>query len=226
MRKADSERELRTGDGTLDRAGRRPLWQTVVPDFRGQVLAVNRVEWLLKTVTSALDEAGVPYAVIGGNAVATWVAVRDEGAVRATKDVDLLLRRADLDRAEAALSPLGFLREEVLGTPVFLEATNPRSSQGVHVILANEIIRAGTRFAAPDVGGAVRSANGHLVIDLLALVAMKLVANRRVDQVHIEDMLRVGLIDADLAGRLPEDLLERLRFVRDTMEWFTEPPRF
>ena len=67
-----------------------------VPDFRGQVLAVNRVERLLRKVAGALDAAGVPYAVVGGNAVAAWVMTVDEGAVRATKDVDILLRRADL----------------------------------------------------------------------------------------------------------------------------------
>jgi hypothetical protein len=39
-------------------------------------------------------------------------------------------------------------------------------------------------------------------------------------------MLRVGLIDAELAAKLPADLLDRLRYVRDTMEWFTDPPKF
>ena len=112
------------------------------PNFEWQVAAVNRVERLLKTVTTALDAAGIPYAVIGGNAVATWIATRDVGAVRATKDVDLLLERSDLERMGEVLAPLGFIRDEVLGIPVFMEAEDSLPSQGVHIILANEKVRA------------------------------------------------------------------------------------
>jgi len=187
---------------------------------------MNRVDHLLKTVSASLDAAGIPYAVIGGNAVAVWVARCDVGAVRATKDVDILLRREDLDRAEEALSGVGFIRGEVQGIPVFMEAEHPLPSLGVHVILASEKVRESSKYAAPDVTGAERVSSGFLVLNLLDLVRMKLVANRRHDQVHLEDLLRVGLIDAKLAARLPEDLLERLRYIRDTMEWFTEPPGF
>ncbi len=187
---------------------------------------MNRVERLLKTVTAALDAASVPYAVIGGNAVAVWVAKCDVGAVRATKDVDVLMRRADLAPAAAALAPLGFAQVEVLGTPVFLEPSDPRPSAGVHVVLAGERVRPTDLRPAPDVAQAERCDSGFMVLGLLELVTMKLNAFRRVDQVHLEDLLRLGLIDAELAARLPDDLRDRLREVRDTMEWFTEPPAF
>ncbi len=196
------------------------------PNFEWQVQAVNRVERLLKTVTAALDQAGVPYAVIGGNAVATWIAQRDVGAVRATKDVDLLLRRGDVARAARALEPLGLVQTEVLGLPVFVEAADPLPSQGVHVVLANEPVRVTDSRTAPDLDQVERADSGFLVLGLLALITMKLSAYRRIDQVHLEDMLRLGLIDADLASRLPEDLRQRLREVRDTMEWLTPPPQF
>lgn len=187
---------------------------------------MNRVDNLLRTATASLDAAGVPYAVIGGNAVAVWVARCDVGAVRATKDVDILLRREDLDRAAEALGQSGFIRAEVQGIPIFMEADNPLPSLGVHVILASEKVRESSKYAAPDVLAVERVSSGFFVLNLLELVQMKLVANRRHDQVHLEDLLRVGLIDATLAARLPEDLLDRLRHVRDTMEWFAEPPRF
>ena len=48
---------------------------------------------------AALEGAGIPYAVAGGNAVASWVARVDEAAVRNTQDVDILIRREDLDAA-------------------------------------------------------------------------------------------------------------------------------
>ena len=137
-----------------------------------------------------------------------------------------MLRRCDLDRAEAVLAPHGFVRDEVLGIPVFLEADDPMPSRGVHIILANEKVRESAKHPAPDVTCAQRCASGFLVVKLASLVAMKLDAYRRVDQVHMEDLLRLGLIDGDLATKLPDDLRERLREIRDTMEWFTEPPVF
>lgn len=42
--------------------------------------AVAKVRERLLRATSALNAAGIPYAVVGGNAVASWVATVDEGA--------------------------------------------------------------------------------------------------------------------------------------------------
>ncbi len=67
------------------------------------LMAAEKVKERLRRATRALDAAGVPYAVVGGNAVAEWVARVDEDAVRNTKDVDLLIRRPDFPAAKAAL---------------------------------------------------------------------------------------------------------------------------
>ena len=50
------------------------------------VTAVEKVRDRLRRTAQALDAAGVPYAVIGGNAVAAWVSEVDEAAVRNTQD--------------------------------------------------------------------------------------------------------------------------------------------
>ncbi|HEY3244992.1 MAG TPA: hypothetical protein VGM03_16750 [Phycisphaerae bacterium] len=60
---------------------------------------MEKVRERLTRAVRALEAAGVPYAVVGGNAVAAWVARVDEAAVRNTQDVDLLLRRTDLPAA-------------------------------------------------------------------------------------------------------------------------------
>ena len=76
--------------------------------------AVAKVRERLLRVTAVLNQAGVPYAVVGGHAVASWVMTVDEGAVRNTRDIDLLIRREDLPVITAALEQAGFVRAEVL----------------------------------------------------------------------------------------------------------------
>src|SRR5579864_6494424 len=81
--------------------------------------AVAKVRERLLRATAALNQAGIPYAVVGGNAVASWVATVDEGAVRNTREVDLLVRRSDLQAITVALEKAGFVRDEVLDVVMF-----------------------------------------------------------------------------------------------------------
>jgi hypothetical protein len=71
--------------------------------------AVQKVRDRLLRATEALERAGVPYAVVGGNAVAAWVAQVDEAAVRNTQDVDLALRRSEFEAARHAPETAGFV---------------------------------------------------------------------------------------------------------------------
>ena len=64
--------------------------------------AVAKVRERLLRATAALNEIAIPYAVVGGNAVASWVATVDEAAVRNTQDVDIMIRRADFAAARYA----------------------------------------------------------------------------------------------------------------------------
>ena len=70
--------------------------------------AVEAVRRRLLRAAVVLDMAGVPYAVVGGNTVAVWISRVDESAVRNTRNVDLLLRRADLPIATVALEAADF----------------------------------------------------------------------------------------------------------------------
>jgi len=177
--------------------------------------AVQKVRDRLMRATAALERAGVPYAVAGGNAVAAWVARVDEAAVRNTRDVDILLRRADLERAQVALGDAGFIYRHVKGIDMFLDGPDASARDAVHVVFAAERLREDDAAATPDVTECERAGSFDMV-SLEGLVRMKLIANRRKDQVHLLDMLDVGLIDASWVARFATPLRERLQHLIDT----------
>src|SRR5205814_3912279 len=90
------------------------------------LMAAEKVKERLRRATKALGDAGVPYAVAGGNAVAEWVARIDEDAVRNTRDVDVLIRRIDLPAARSALEAAGFVYHQVLDVDVFIDGPQGR----------------------------------------------------------------------------------------------------
>src|SRR6266478_6907634 len=133
--------DVRLGDFSLER----------------MVRAVEKVKDRLLRATAALEKASVPYAVVGGNAVAAWVSRVDEAAVRNTQDVDLLIRRTDLDAATAALAPAGFVRRHVAGIDLFLDGPGARARDAVHVIFAAEKVRPEYLLPAPDIAESERA---------------------------------------------------------------------
>lgn len=175
-------------------------------------MASERVERRVARAAAALDAAGISYAVVGGNAVRVWVATRDPGAVRATQDVDLLVRPADLDRITSALQAAGFAREDLRSLTVFVDPEEPSRRAGIHLVWSGRKQRPSYLHPAPDVSERVRAADEHYwVATVPALVKLKLTSFRLKDQVHLLDMLSVGLIDQTVRSTLPADLLERLR---------------
>jgi hypothetical protein len=182
------------------------------------VAAVEKVRDRLIRSTRALEAAGVPYAVVGGNAVAAWVSEVDESAARNTQDVDILLRREDLERATEALSAAGFIRKIGAGITMFLDGPDAKARDAVHVVFANEKVRPDYEFPAPDVEGAVLKAGRFRVVPLQDLVRMKLTSNRDKDRTHIRDFIFVGLVDAQWPDSMPAGLADRLRRILDNPE--------
>lgn len=177
--------------------------------------AVEKVRDRLLRSTAALDAAGVPYAVIGGNAVMAWVEQTDESAVRFTQDVDIVLRREDLDRARTAMAAAGFVHRHASGIDMFLDGPGGKARDAVHVVFAGEKVRPEYAAAVPDVAESV-SFRAYRVLGLEALVRMKLTSYRDKDKMHLRDMIGIGLIDASWPKRFPGELAARLQHLLDT----------
>jgi hypothetical protein len=181
------------------------------------VRAVEKVRERLRRATAALEEAGIPYAVVGGNAVASWVARVDEAAVRNTQDVDILLNRSDLEAAKEALETVGFVFRHVKGIDMFLDGPGAKARDAVHILFAGEKVRADDPMAAPRVDES-EVTTSFRVVAFESLLKMKLTSFRDKDRTHIRDMIEVGLVDESWLPRLPAPLSKRLKDLLDNPE--------
>ncbi|NLE36952.1 MAG: nucleotidyl transferase AbiEii/AbiGii toxin family protein [Pirellulaceae bacterium] len=179
--------------------------------------AVEDVRQRACRAAGALRQAGIPHVVVGGNAVAAWVARVDREAVRNTKDVDLLVQRRDLDRIVAELTAVGFVHQNVAGVDLFLDGPNGSVRSAIHLVFAGEKVRPTHPLPAPELSESIPGPD-FAVPTLEALVRMKLTAFRLKDQVHLIDLLDLGLIDAAWRDQLPDELADRLAQLIETRE--------
>lgn len=177
--------------------------------------AVLKVRERLLRATAALEQVQIPYAVVGGNAVASWVATIDEGAVRNTRDVDLLVRREDLPAVTSALEGAGFVAGQLLDVVMFRDGAEGKPSEAIHLLFSGEKVRPDHLLAAPAIE-TVQNAANFQVVKLESLVLMKLMSNRDKDRTHLRDLIAVGLIDSTWPARFPPELAARLQHLLDT----------
>ena len=139
----------------------------------------------LRALVRALDDARVEYALCGGLALAVY------GVPRATRDIDLLARPADLDQIRAVARARGFLFEALpmtfsssgLSIQRFskLEGSDPLM---LDVLLVEEALEAvwmsRTRVAYED--------GDICVVSRRALITLKLSAGRPQDLVDVQNL--------------------------------------
>ena len=177
-------------------------------------MAIEAVKQRLSRATAALNAASVPYAVLGGNAVAEWVGRVDPAAVRFTQDVDLLLRREDLPAAIAAMEPAGFTYRHAGGVDFLLDGPDAKFRDAVHIVFAGEKVRDEYVEPAADVAESVEALGFH-VLSLEALVRMKLTSFRDKDRTHLRDLIEVKLVDATWPQQFTVELAARLQELLD-----------
>jgi len=155
------------------------------------IRAVEKVRERLVRAAEALSDAGIPYAVAGGNAVAAWVSRVDEAAVRNTQDVDILIRREDLPAARTALESAGFVYRHVKTIDMFLDGPDAKARDAVHIVFAGENVKDGYVAAAPDVDESEESGADELE-GLSHLDEVGVVADEGGGGAEVDDGSRVG----------------------------------
>ena len=175
---------------------------------------VEKVRQRLRRSTQALELAGIPYAVIGGNAVAEWVGRVDPAAVRNTQDVDILIRRSDFDAVKVALEAVGFIYRHAASIDMFLDGVGGKARDAVHMLFANEKVRAEYVAPTPDVSESEMGVDFR-TLTLEALLRMELTAFRAENAMLVRDLIDVGLVDDTWPQRLQPELAARLQQLLD-----------
>ena len=98
-----------------------------------------------------------------------------------------------------------------------MDGPEAKARDAVHLVFAGEKVRPEYPLPAPDVQECEQAPSFRL-LSLESLVRMKLTSFRRKDQMHLLDMIDVGLIDAAWTVRFPPELAARLQELLDHPE--------
>jgi hypothetical protein len=176
----------------------------------------KRVEQLFDLagrVEAAFAAAGLEYRMIGGLAVYLYMEEAEPDAGRLTRDIDIAVRRQDLDRIAQAVEPFGMQYRHVAGVDMLVQAGESSARRAVHLIFTGEKVKASYPELAPAIGPC-RTLQGIRLIPLADLVRMKLTSFRSKDETHLKDLDEAGLITPEMEAGLSEVLQARLALVR------------
>lgn len=164
-------------------------------------------------VEQIFSSAGLDYRLIGGLAAYIYVEEREPDAGRLTKDIDIAVRREDLAKIAKAAEPFGLKYRHVAGVDMLIQADKPSASRAVHLVFSGEKVRPEYTEPTPELGP-YRTLRGLRLIPLADLVRMKLTSFRAIDEAHVNDLDRAGLITPELEAGLSPRLAERLAQAR------------
>ena len=179
-------------------------------------LFYEEVEELLSVVDrlgELMEEARIPYQLIGGMAVFLHVRSVSEENTRLTNDVDVAIRRADLDKLKQCAFNHGFEYRHAAGIDMLIDPQTRKAKGAVHFVFAGEKVRPNDVAPIPEITQPDRF--GQICVAPLGqLLQMKLTSNRLKDMTHVRDMLNVSLITPEMEAALPSALLERLEYIK------------
>ena len=167
--------------------------------------ATNYDSFLDRTIDNArraavaLTDAQIPHRLIGGVAVLFHLREFDETAEGVRSSADFAVEPDSLPAVRAALTSAGYSVDPLSPTTFLQGEREPQ----VHIVFDD----LPSRQPAVPVDGVV-------VAPVPDLVRMKLTSYRLKDQLHIQDMDRIGLITPEIEAALSEPLRQRLAEVR------------
>lgn len=165
---------------------------------------------MLHKITDGLTAENIPYEVIGGLAVLIHVEEANPEFTSLTRDVDLIVRRSDLERIKLTVARNGFRFRHSFGEDMLIYGDGKSAKNAVHLIFNRE--------KASPIEPERKRIHGKevMVIPVADLLQMKLTSNRDKDRVHIRSMDAAGLLTHETERRLTPELLSRLKHIRET----------
>ena len=174
----------------------------------------------LELLLRVFEEAAVPFELIGGVAVnAHLLAASERSRSFVTRDIDVLVRQADLPSIQAAASRFACSPKRIVGGYA-LVLPNSDLSEAVRLIFATEKPRSSypvfTLDLAPEF---IELFDKKIpVAPLRDLLITELNSMQPKDLVHLEILDETGLISSEMELQLPSALRERLQSARARFE--------
>ena len=174
---------------------------------------VERLFDLAGRVDAAFTAAGLEYRVVGGLAAYLYVEEAGPDAGRLTRDIDIIVRRDDLERIVHAVESFGLQYRHVAGADMLVQAGESTARRAVHLIFSGEKVKPEYPDTAPSMESC-RIIKGIRLVPLADLVRMKLTSFRAKDEAHLKDLDEAGLITSEVEATLTPALRERLAQAR------------
>jgi hypothetical protein len=173
---------------------------------------------VLHKITRVFSDAGIPYELIGGLAVLIHVEEVNPELTALTRDVDLMIRREDLEKIKEAAALHDFRFRHTAGIDMLMYGQTESARNAVHLIFSGEMVRPNQAAPNPPLAPERKRIHGGevMVIPIADLVRMKLSSFRDKDRVHVRSMDAAGLITSEVEAKLPAELTARLQHVRET----------
>jgi hypothetical protein len=174
---------------------------------------VDQLFDLARLVEQAFASAGLEYRVAGGLAAYLYVEEVEPDAGRLTKDIDIAVRREDLEKIAKAVEPFGLQYRHAAGVDMLVQSGQPSVRRAVHLVFTGEKVRQDYVEPTPELGP-YRTIKGIRLIPLSDLIRMKLTSFRAKDEAHLKDLDEAGLVTPEIEAGLSPILRERLAQVR------------
>jgi hypothetical protein len=178
----------------------------------------------LERILQLFAEAGVPFELIGGLAVnAHLMAASERSRSFLTRDIDVLVRRSDLDAIMRAAKLLDFEPKRMLGGYALI-GPGQELWESVHMLFVGEKPKSTYPVQNPDLNPEGKDLFGLTipVAPLRDLLILKLNSLRPKDVVHLEVLDQVGFITLGLEQSLPAVLRARLEVARRQFDTETD----